>query len=295
MARRIQPVAAVTWRDGVHITGTPIWCDARRRRDVCFVSSADRVGRAGHDQLIGTPIALALLGAGAGNLAVPLHRPFTLGTLRLELLDAGRTLGAASLHVAIGGRGVLYAGEVRGGAEVRACDAVVVAAPIDRALPPLAEIAGEVVAWVTSKLAQEPRRVVDCATDGLELVARLAAEGLPVAGSRALRDAAKRIGKLAPLPALHAKQPCVTVLVARVARELPKVPVAFVSPHEQGRRATVFPWPFVADRAQLVRWIEQTGARDVYLTGAHAEALASAVGARAKVLGPPTQMSLFRA
>ncbi|MGE5185967.1 MAG: hypothetical protein ACM31C_28115, partial [Acidobacteriota bacterium] len=158
-----------------------------------------------------------------------------------------------------------------------------------------AEVSGEVVAWAKARLAQEPRLVVDTATDGLEVAARLAADGLPVAGSRALRDAARRIGKLAPLPALHAKQPCITVLVTREARELPKVPVAFVSPHEHGRRATVFPWPFVADRAQLVRWIEQTGARDVYLTGAHAEALAAAVGARAKVLGPPTQMSLFRA
>ena len=59
-AHQPQPV---TWRDGVHLTGTPIWCDARRRRDVCFVSSADRVGRAGHGQLIGTPLTLALLGA----------------------------------------------------------------------------------------------------------------------------------------------------------------------------------------------------------------------------------------
>ena len=58
-----RPVAPVSWRDGVHLTGTPIWCDARRRRDVCFVSSADRVGRAGHGQLIGTPITLALVGA----------------------------------------------------------------------------------------------------------------------------------------------------------------------------------------------------------------------------------------
>jgi len=60
---RAASIAPVTWRDGVHLTGTPIWCDARRRRDICFVSSADRVGRTGHGQLIGTPITLALLAA----------------------------------------------------------------------------------------------------------------------------------------------------------------------------------------------------------------------------------------
>ena len=79
----------------MHLTGTPIWCDARRRRDVCFVSSSERVGRAGHGQLIATPITLALLGAEVGHLAVPVHRPFTLGTTRLSLIPSGRGLGAA--------------------------------------------------------------------------------------------------------------------------------------------------------------------------------------------------------
>jgi len=75
---REAPTPPVTWRDGVHLTGTPIWCDARRRRDVCFVSSADRVGRTGHGQLIGTAITLAMLGArAAGHLAVPLRQRFT--------------------------------------------------------------------------------------------------------------------------------------------------------------------------------------------------------------------------
>src|SRR5262245_47485879 len=107
--------APVTWRDGVHLTGTPVWCDARRRRDVCFVSSADRVGRAGHGQLIATPLTLALLDArGGGHLGVPLHRRFTLGTLRLELLASGRGAGAAALHVdAASGPRVLYAGAIR--------------------------------------------------------------------------------------------------------------------------------------------------------------------------------------
>jgi len=112
---RAAPAAPVTWRDGVHLTGTPIWCDARRRRDVCFVSSADRVPRGGHGQLIATPTTLALVGtsADAGHLGVPLRRPFTLGTLRLELIPSGRCLGAAALHVDARGRTALYAGPVR--------------------------------------------------------------------------------------------------------------------------------------------------------------------------------------
>ena len=54
-----------------------------------------------------------------------------------------------------------------------------------------------------------------------------------------------------------------------------------------------FVWAAAADRAQLLGWIEATGARDVFVTGAHAEAIVSALGARARIIGPPQQMSLF--
>jgi putative mRNA 3-end processing factor len=306
VARRTRPSPAASWRDGVHITGTPIWCDARRRRDVCFVSSADRVGRAEHGQLVATPLTLALLGAATGHLGVPLRRPFTLGTLRLELLPSGRTLGAAALHV-LGARSVLYAGSVRTigssePAEVRECDAVIVGAAVDRSLRPLDEVAGELATWVRARLAanQRPVVIVDCASDGLEVAARLATAKLPVAGSRAVREAAARVADIAPVPSLRApaKSPHVLVQVAHEQVRVPQKPRALVSvraiepaPGFDAR----FAWPFTADKKQLLAWIEHTNARNVYVTGPKAEAIASVLGDRAKVLGPPHQMSLFEA
>ncbi|MEO8552606.1 MAG: hypothetical protein ABI678_21665, partial [Kofleriaceae bacterium] len=56
--------------------------------------------------------------------------------------------------------------------------------------------------------------------------------------------------------------------------------------------AAGFAWPFAAGRTQLLAWIEQTRAKDVFLTGACAEAIAAALGKRARVLGPPHQMTL---
>lgn len=201
----------MTWRDGVHITGTPIWCDARRRRDVCFLSSADRVGRTGHGQLIGTAITLALLGArDQGHLAVPVRQRFTLGTVRLELIPSGRGFGAAALHADITGKTVLYAGAVRtsaGGvgdpAELRTCDAVVVAAPFGEPhhkFPPLRTAIDATIAWTRAQLAAGKRPVlfVDAPLDGLEVASRLAADGLAIAGSRALRETAQRIAELVP-------------------------------------------------------------------------------------------------
>jgi putative mRNA 3-end processing factor len=127
----------ITWRDGMHIHGTPIWCDARRARDVCFVSCAHAISNARHGQLIATAPTLALLDAQAygSQLSVPYGRPFSLGTVRLELIPSGHGLGSASLVADVGQRRVLYAGAVnlRGGglggaADVRQCDTLAASA-----------------------------------------------------------------------------------------------------------------------------------------------------------------------
>jgi hypothetical protein len=340
----------VTWRDGVHLTATPIWCDARRRRDVCFVSSADRVGRAGHGQLIGSPLTLALLGArGGGHLGVPLHRRFTLGTVRLELVASGRGPGAAALHVDHAGKSVLYAGAVRplhgprvaaiAVAEARTSHAVVVAAPYgeDRhRFPPLGDVIAQTLEWVRAQLAtgRRPVLLVDTALDGLEVATCLHAAGIATAGARAIRDLARRAGELAaegvtieersnPARAVVDRDPQITPLASRpgelvitapgreprtvvwlaadrggLARALVDRPhtTALVSGRALEGRGTCdagFVWANAAGRTQLLEWIETTSAREVFVTGAGAEAIAGALGPRARIIGPPHQMTLF--
>jgi hypothetical protein len=55
-------------------------------------------------------------------------------------------------------------------------------------------------------------------------------------------------------------------------------------------------WGSEADHAGLTRYIDESGARTVYLTGRFAEPMAAELSARglvARPLGPPVQMSLF--
>jgi putative mRNA 3-end processing factor len=323
---RTAPVIPVTWRDGVHLTGTPIWCDARRRRDVCFLSSAERAAtdasrRVGHGQLIATPLTLALIGADAGQLGVPVHRPFTLGTTRLELIPSGRGLGAAALHVDLGGRSVLYAGSVRTvnpreAAEVRAADAVVVAASLgepEHQVAALDDVAAEVIAWTRAQLtlARIPVLVVDTTFDGIEVATYLAAAGIHVAASRSLRDAAQRATAHTQVPALRApgREPACVIRVEgdrvkladgiQAASALVSLRAITEGAVDDGVRATLpgweaaFAWPFAATREQLLQWIEQARAKDVFVTGPFAETIAEAVGPRARTLGPPRQMALF--
>lgn len=304
----------MTWRDGVHLTGTPIWCDARRRRDICFVSSADRVGRTGHGQLIGSPITLALLAArGDGHLAVPLRQRFTLGTLRLELIPSGRGLGAAALHVDAVGRTVLYAGAVRTtasswyqAAEVRACDAVVIDAPLGELHhepEAFEDVAGSVIEWTREQLAAglPTVLVVDAVLDGIEVATRLLAEGVPVAGGKSLRDAVAAVSGLATVPALRApgREPAVVIRVegerAKPALREVRALVSYrvIDPGVAAGFTASFAWPFVAGRTQLLAWIEQTRASQIFVTGASADAIVQTLGPHARVVGPPRQMALF--
>jgi len=323
--RRAQAAVAVepvSWRDGVHVTGTPIWCDARRARDLCFVSSADRVGRAGHGQLIATAETLAQLGAGEGaHLSVPYRRPFTLGTLRLELMPSGHALGGAALLVDAGDRRVLCAGVMApsGGGlgeagEVRRCDVLVLAAPYGAAhhvFPSPADAAAQVIDDCRRAIAGGTVVValVTSASKGLDVAARLIAEGLEVRAHRSIHHAARRLAAAniavpgvgragGPKGALvwpvreRARLATVldgvrhrVILVSGLATEPDAVAALGVD--------AAYAWSNAADRAALRTLATSTGAERVYLTGRSADAAAEAIGAHARVLAPPRQMRLF--
>jgi putative mRNA 3-end processing factor len=331
MARRPapQPVGAgpVTWRDGIHITGTAIWCDARRARDVCFVSAADRPVRASHGQLIATRETLVQLASASGDhLAVPYRRPFTLGTVRLELVPTGHTLGSAALWVEHDGRRLLYAGAIAGGlhvglgepAELRTCDALVIDARygrIEHRFPPATDSARALVEWARAIAADRVAIVlVTSPGKGLDVAAELARAGLPVVAHRAIHHATQRLRAAGIAPAgLEVRRPGATVrpgnalvwlardrgrldaVAAPATRAIALASGLATEPEavaELGVDAA-FAWSSSADRDGLLGLIRASGASQVFVTGRCAPELVEAVGGLARVIGPPRQMGLF--
>jgi hypothetical protein len=123
-----------------------------------------------------------------------------------------------------------------------------------------------------------------------------------------VRDAALRVRAHTSVPAIRGpgREPTVVIRVDGERLKLPdaaKPMTALVSVRalEAGARRDAalpgfdasFAWPFVATRKQLLEWIEQSRARDIFVTGAYADTIALALGPRARVLGPPRQMALF--
>lgn len=310
----------MSWRDGLHVLGTAVWCDARRARAVCFVSSADRTGRAGHGQLIASAETLALLGARTdAHLSVPTGRPFTLGTVRLELVRSGWCVGAAALSVDVAGHKIFYAGAVApagsglgGAAELRRCDTLVVAAPYGAPHHRFNAGPAAVVdfARTTLEAGAIPVILVTSPLKGLDAVAHLERAGIASAGHRAIVEAARRVaaaGVVVPVKRTVARGRALVWTVADRARlgaalrDLPsKRALASGLAVERGVVAELgvdvaIPWSAAADRAALLDFVNRSGARDIAVTGAYADDIAAAIGPHARRLGPPRQMPLFAA
>lgn len=347
----------VTWRDGIHLHGTPIWCDARRARDVCFVSCAHAAGASRHGQLIATASTLALLGPDphGTQLAVPYGRPFTLGAVRLELLRSGHTLGSASLVADVGGQRVLYAGAIDprgnglgGAADLRACDALVIAATYGhpRYRFPLADqVKAEVAGFVDEVMTEGGVAVllVSSPSKALDVACWLATQGMiQLFGHRSVCAAVRRLRDTHPtLPRVRrwslqsgnsptAGDPSVSqdmvlddvgaapvtgpapgsaVLLwpAQQRHALGTLPAGSRTALVSGRALdpeqlavlnvdAAYAWSNQADHDDLIAYIDSCGARDVFLTHRHAEALATALDSesrRVRALGPPLQMPLF--
>ncbi len=302
----------MSWRDGVHVLGTAVWCDARRARAVCFVSSADRTGRAGHGQLIATAETLALLDArDDAHLAAPVGRPFTLGTVRLELVRSGWCVGAAALLVDAGHR-VLYAGAVAPTADVRRCDTLVVAAPYGAMHHRFTGSLHDVVEFARTTLddGAVPVVLVTSALEGLDVAAALTAAGVTCAGHRAMVEAARRVasagvdlsikrtvarGRALLWPVAERARLGATLGGARARVALASgLAVEKDVVRELGVDAAI-PWSAAADRDALLAYVARSGAADVAITGAYADEIAAAIGPHARRLGPPRQMPLFAA
>lgn len=317
----------------MHIAGTSIWCDARRRRGVWFVSSLERIDRAqqravsrGVGQLIATEPTLAMLErTGRGDLSVPYRQRFTLGSVKLELVPSGRGIGAAALFADVGDRKVLYASSIRtrsGGlgepGETRACDALVIGAPYGaphHEFPAIDQVADQLIAWLRSQLAagRAPVLFVDTVLDALEVAARIG-PGVPVspvfpqAATRTAATIAQRTRggggtkprRLTPPPSRD-RHPKVHVVVdgdrRTVLEGMPGRPAtALVSPRALAGNDGCdagFVWASTAGHTDLLAWIESTRARQIYVLGPCAEAITAKLGPRARILGPPHQMPLF--
>lgn len=106
----------VIFDEGIHLRGTDIWFDAKKKVNQTFISNANISTIPRHDRIIATPETLRLIENRTRNsivLSCPYNRPFTLGKAKVELVPSGYALGAAQILVELNGKRIVYTGDFK--------------------------------------------------------------------------------------------------------------------------------------------------------------------------------------
>lgn len=281
--------------------------------------------RAGRRKILTTDATLALSGPAGERLrphtlVAAYGRPFNLGDMRLELFRSGYGPGAASLLCEQAGRRLVYSGPVGTVApEARVADALCLDGTFGSprfAFPTIDQALALVVAFVTERLGAGHAPVVLAHTRGelLACAVALARAGVALRAHRtvtAAADSYRAAGIAGPLLARFAGRlaPGEALLWPAGARDAPTLrrlaAPAFVLASgaaadpavvESARVDAAVPLSTMADFAGLLRYVEETGAREVAVLHAGGAELCQTLRARgidAYPLGPPEQISLF--
>ena len=313
---------------GLKLTDAPLWFDARRRADGCFVSHAHTDHIARHARAYGTRETLALMQHRVGPpdeaVALAYGEPFALGGLTLELFPAGHVLGAAQVRVTRpDGHRIVYTGDFSPGpfltartAETPACDTLVMEATFGHPkyrFPARAAVFDEVAAWCHRQLERGVRPVLLAYSLGKsqEVIRQLAARGLPLVAHESIHaisalytalgvpviarpwDGAFRDGEVGLFPPGGRHRPRVDGPVATAAL------TGWALEPWGARRAgadVAFPVSDHADYPALVSFAKATGAREVITLYGFADALAAGLrreGVFARALREAVQLDLF--
>jgi len=318
-------------REGLHLTGTPLWLDATRKRELCFVSHAhsDHVGR--HERVIATAATLRLMEHRLKRpvpapLPAPYGRPFELGPLVLELLPAGHVLGSAQLRVIRqDGRRVVYTGDLNPARaltaeplQVAECDTLVVESTFGHPryrLPRREDVLADVAGWCRAQLqrgvtpvllayplgkSQEAIRYLG--DQGFRLRAHASVHalctlygelGVPL--SVELFDGASPSGEVLVFPPNLARSSVLAKVGPRALAMLSGWALDGTAHHRAGADVA-FPLSDHADYPGLLAYVKATGASEVITHHGFAVEFAEALrgeGLDARALGTRQQLDLF--
>jgi putative mRNA 3-end processing factor len=105
----------IEYNEGIHLKGTGLWFDSKKKAGLSFISSANIDGFTPSEKIIATPETIKFLFSKIKKsivLACPYYRPFTLGNLQLELVPSGHMLGSSQMIVDKGDKTLIYTGDL---------------------------------------------------------------------------------------------------------------------------------------------------------------------------------------
>jgi len=321
----------IEYDKGIHLKGTDLWFDSGRKRELSFVSSAAVEGPFNSEKIIATPETVRLLEGRIKNpaaLACPYGRPFSLGSVRVELIPSGSMLGAAQICVEKDGGAIIYTGDICLGslrtakpAQVRECDVLVLkctyAAPVYSFLPS-GQVVSDIVEFVRAAISagDVPVLIAEPTGKAPELAKILSDEGFTLSLQKPIYETVKIYGELgveilnyeAFRPG-RAEGKAVIFSPGKGAaaglEKLPRKRVAVITEFSANEKTDLmkahgadeaFSFSTRAGVGDLVRFVELVRPEKVYLAYGHAHEFAQALrkkGFDAAALHKPAQLKLL--
>lgn len=315
-------------KGGLHVTGTALWLDARKKSELSFVSHAHSDHIARHERVIATKQTIALmehrLGALAAPLSVPYRKGFELGSLYLELFPAGHVLGSAQLRITRSdGHRIVYTGDfslqqmrTAEAAEIVECDTLVMESTFGLphfAFPSREDTFDGITTWAQGHLARGVRPILFAYSLGKsqEAIAQLEGRGLKVVAHPSIHavtqvyqaqgltlaprlfDGTWRDGEVGLFPPFGRSQ-----ALKKFEPKATAVLTGWAMEPWAARRYgadVAFPVSDHADYAALVKYAKESGATEVIAHHGYAKELAASLrleGVFARSISQVVQMEL---
>lgn len=125
----------IEFENGIHIKGTGLWLDAKRKANFCFVSHAHTDHAVRHTEILATKETARLFEHRFGNAKFNLleyNRPKRFKGVKVELFPSGHILGGAQILIEKGGIRIVYTGDFKlrksltaKKAEIKRCDILI--------------------------------------------------------------------------------------------------------------------------------------------------------------------------
>jgi putative mRNA 3-end processing factor len=132
----------IEYHDGIHIKGTDLWFDAKRKTDFCFVSHAHADHAVKHNAILTTRETARFFEHRYGKAkfhTVEYNRVKRIRGAKIQLFPSGHILGGAQILVEIGGARIVYTGDFKlrkswtaQKAEVKRCDILIMESTFGR-------------------------------------------------------------------------------------------------------------------------------------------------------------------
>jgi Cft2 family RNA processing exonuclease len=157
----------IEFKNGIHIEGTGLWLDARRKTDFCFVSHAHADHAVKHAQILATKETARLFEHRYGEAKFKLleyNRAKRLNGVKVELFPSGHVLGGAQILIEKAGTRIVYTGDFKlrksltaQKAQVKKCDILIMESTFGRPhyiFPPSSQVHAQMAEFAQENLTK---------------------------------------------------------------------------------------------------------------------------------------------